>query len=140
MYPARSQPLEEFSVTATLMVRATAYNSLPEQTDSDPFTTARGTLARWGVIAVSRDLLAGALPYGTLVRIRDLGGSAGRSVSGDHDHLLEGIFVVEDTMHPRKRNQIDLWFESHRDALRWGVREVRVEIVRPGRATTAWAR
>jgi 3D (Asp-Asp-Asp) domain-containing protein len=127
-------------VTAALMVRATAYNSLPEQTNSDPFTTARGTLARWGVIAVSRDLLVDALPYGTLVRIRDLGPAAGGLGAGEHDGLLEGIFVVEDTMHPRKQNQIDLWFESKHDALRWGVREVEVEIVKPGRATTAWAR
>lgn len=121
---------------ATLTVRATAYNSLPEQTDADPFITARGTLARQGVIAVSRDLLSGALPFGTVVRIRSAQGVGSR----EYWDFPAGLLVVEDTMHSRKRDQIDLWFESRQEALRWGVREVTIEIVRPGTAATAWAR
>jgi hypothetical protein len=36
-------------------------------------------------------------------------------------------------MHPRKRNQIDLWFADYAAALAWGVRQVEVEVVRYGR-------
>ncbi|WP_309573116.1 hypothetical protein, partial [Deinococcus sp.] len=55
------------------IVRATAYNSVPGQTDSTPFVTATGTRTRPGVVALSRDLLR-QFPYGTKVMIEDLSG------------------------------------------------------------------
>jgi len=115
-------------------VRATAYNSLESQTDAQPFITATGTRTRWGIIAVSRDLLASDLPYGSLVRLRDLGGYHGGRGAGAYQALLDAnLFVVEDTMHPRKQDQIDLWFADHASALAWGVRRLEVEVVRYGR-------
>jgi 3D (Asp-Asp-Asp) domain-containing protein len=115
-------------------VRGTAYNSMVSQTNSQPFITATGARTGWGVVAVSRDLLGGDLPYGTLVRLRDLGNyHNGRGAGAYQDLLDDTVFVVEDTMHPRKRNQIDLWFADYAAAMAWGVRQLEVEVVRYGR-------
>ena len=113
---------------------ATGYNSIRGQTDSSPHTTSTGTRTRFGIIAVSRDLLSTQLPYGSLVRIRDLGEFSSGRGAGDHQELLDdqNLFVVEDTMHARKRKQIDVWFEDRATAVNWGVRQVEVELVRFG--------
>jgi hypothetical protein len=84
---------------------------------------------------VSRDLLGNTIPYGSLVRLRDLGSyHHGRGV-GKFQALLDqqGLFIVEDTMHPRKRQQIDVWFEYYSEAIRWGLRRIELEVVRYGR-------
>ena len=118
----------------TLTLRATAYNSLADQTDDTPFITATGARTRWGIVAVSRDLLGGTLPYGSLVRLRDQGTFFGGRGEGTYDALLaDTTFVVEDTMHPRKTQQVDVWFAEKRQALAWGVRRVEVELIRYGR-------
>jgi 3D (Asp-Asp-Asp) domain-containing protein len=115
-------------------VRGTAYNSMVSQTNAQPFVTATGARTSWGIVAVSRDLLGGDLPYGSLVRLRDLGNFHNGRGAGAYQQLLDDtVFVVEDTMHPRKRNQIDLWFADYAAALAWGVRQVEVEVVRYGR-------
>jgi 3D (Asp-Asp-Asp) domain-containing protein len=117
-----------------LSVRGTAYNSMVSQTNDQPFVTATGQRTGWGIVAVSRDLLGADLPYGTLVRLRDLGNfHNGRGAGAYQDLLDDTTFVVEDTMHPRKRNQIDVWFADHASALAWGVRRIEVEVVRHGR-------
>lgn len=116
------------------VLRATGYNSMESQTDSTPFTTATGTRTRFGVVAVSRDLLGMDLPYGSLVRIRDLGAYHTGNGVGAFQRLLDEqqLFVVEDTMHARKSKQIDVWFERYDTAVNWGVRKVEVELVRYG--------
>ncbi|MDA0699951.1 MAG: hypothetical protein O3A02_01920 [bacterium] len=117
-----------------LKVRATAYNSMVSQTNAQPFITATGQRTAWGIIAVSRDLLGYDLPYGSLVRLRDLGSFHTGRGAGAYQSLLEGtLFVVEDTMHPRKSNQVDLWFADYASAVAWGVRHLDVELVRYGR-------
>lgn len=115
-------------------LRATGYNSLESQTDSTPFITATGTRTRFGVVAVSRDLLGTDLPYGSLVRIRDMGAYHTGNGVGAFQSLLDDqqLFVVEDTMHLRKSQQIDVWFERYDTAVNWGVRKVEVELVRYG--------
>ncbi len=120
--------------TPTLTLRATGYNSLVAQTDSTPHITATGTRTRPGIVAVSRDLLGTSLPYGSLVRLTDLGTYPYGYSPGYFQDILDqqGLFVVEDTMHARKRQQIDVWFEDYRSAVRWGVRQVGVEVVRYG--------
>jgi 3D (Asp-Asp-Asp) domain-containing protein len=129
--PALAGPI----ANPTLEVRATAYNSLESQTNAQPFITATGAQTRWGIIAVSRDLLGFGLPYGSLVRLRDLGNFHNGRGYGAYQTLLDGtgLFVVEDTMHPRKLNQIDLWFADYASAVNWGVRRVEVDVVRYGR-------
>lgn len=104
---------------ASAVVRATAYNSFAGQTDSSPTITATGTRTRPGVIALSQDLLR-RFPYGTRVRIEDL---SGRLNFGNR------VFIVEDTMHPRKRATIDIWMGSHRQAMQWGARSVRITAI-----------
>ncbi len=117
------------------VVRATGYNSLESQTNSQPFITATGASTRFGIVAVSRDLLGGRLPYGSLLRIRDLGNYHNGNGVGAFQTVLDAqqVFIVEDTMHPRKTDQIDVWFAAYDDAVRWGVRQVEVELVRYGR-------
>ncbi len=120
--------------TPRFVVRATGYNSLASQTDSTPEITATGTRTRFGIVAVSRDLLSDALPYGSLVRLTDLGNFYNGRGAGSYQSLLDsqGYFIVEDTMHRRKRQQIDVWFGDYASAVNWGVRSVGVEVVRYG--------
>ena len=118
-----------------MTLRATAYNSLTAQTDSTPFITSTGAKTRFGIVAVSRDMLdESLLPYGSLVRIKDLGHyKTGRTAGSYNDLLSSEIFIVEDTMHPRKRKQMDVWFPTYNQAKQWGVRQIEVEVVRIGR-------
>ena len=100
--------------TQSRVVMASAYNSVPEQTDSDPWVAAWGDRLAPGmkVIAVSRDLLDEGLTRGTRVRIEG----------------LPGEYVVLDKMASRWENKIDIYMaEDVRAARRWGLREVRIE-------------
>lgn len=96
-----------------LIVTATAYNSVPEQTDDDP------EIAAWGdrlspeikSIAVSRDLLDMGLKRNARVRI----------------HGLPGEYVVLDKMHERWENRIDIYMgEDINAARRFGMRRLRI--------------
>jgi 3D (Asp-Asp-Asp) domain-containing protein len=134
--PPVVEEVGEVSVTGlpVYTLKSTAYNSHESQTDSSPFITATGATTAFGIIAVSQDLLE-VIPYGSLVRLKDLGGyNSGRGV-GKFQELLnaQGLFIVEDTMHPRKVEQIDVWFPHEAEALSWGVRKVELEVVRVGR-------
>lgn len=104
--PAAADTLE-----LSLDLSATAYNSVPEQTDDTP------TLAAWGdvldpgmkVIAVSRDLLDMGLGYGTVVRLDG----------------IPGDYIVLDKMASRWTNRIDIYMGNDVTAARrWGVRPV----------------
>ena len=122
------------SSSPSYILKATGYNSHASQTDSTPDITATGTTTAFGIIAASRDLLDDEIPYGSLVRIRDLGNyQSGRGAGNFQDLLNETLFIVEDTMHPRKVDQVDIWFPQLSQALNWGVRRVEVEVVRFGR-------
>ena len=93
----------------TVEVIVTAYSSREQETDSTPYITAAGTTVRTGVVA------ANWLPLGTKVRIPEIFG--------------DQIFTVEDRMHKRNQNKLDVWFPNTGDALRFGVRMTRVEIL-----------
>jgi 3D (Asp-Asp-Asp) domain-containing protein len=119
---------------AVIVLNATAYNSLESQTDSTPFITATGETTRPGLVALSRDLLE-FIPYGSVVEILDIrpheGNPNGCGATMQTVRRLEtlpglrsGQFQVEDTMHSRKENQIDVWLEHLEDAKNWGVCEV----------------
>lgn len=101
----------------SVVLKSTAYNSLAAQTDSNPYITATGTRTRPGVVALSRDMLR-IFPYGTRLRIEPLNGS--------YPYLTGRTFIVEDTMHARKTNQVDIWMPTRQQAMQWGVRSVRV--------------
>jgi 3D (Asp-Asp-Asp) domain-containing protein len=96
-----------------LTVTATAYNSVPEQTEGDPHEGAWGDRLAHGTraIAVSHDLVALGLRRGVRVRI---GG-------------LPGEWVVLDRMPSRWTRRIDLYMgRDVAAALAFGKREVRI--------------
>lgn len=93
----------------TYVITATAYSSTVDQTDDTPFITAWGTRVRDGVVA------ANFLPFGTVIRIPE--------VFGDK------TFVVEDRMHIRFSNRVDIWFPSREEALEFGAKRIKIEIV-----------
>jgi 3D (Asp-Asp-Asp) domain-containing protein len=93
----------------TYVVTATAYSSTVDQTDDSPFITARGTHVRDGIVA------ANFLPFGTIIRIPAMFG--------------DKTFVVEDRMHSRFSNRVDIWFTNREDALEFGLRKIRIGIV-----------
>ena len=90
-------------------VTVTAYSSREGETDSTPYTTAAGTTVRTGVVA------ANWLPLGTQVRIPEYFG--------------DQVFTVEDRMARKHDSKLDVWFPNTSDALRFGVRSTRVEIL-----------
>jgi len=97
----------------SLLVTASAYNSLPGQTVGDPNRAAWGDVLEPGMkaIAVSRDLLELGLTRGTRVRIES----------------LPGEYAVLDKMAKRWRRKIDIYMGVDVEAARaWGVREVRI--------------
>jgi len=101
-------------VMSTLVVTATAYNSLPEQTSHPPDVAAWGDKLEPGMkaIAVSPDLLDAGLKRGTKVEIEG----------------LKGKYLVLDRMPDRWDKRIDIYMgEDERAARDWGVREVRIK-------------
>ena len=96
-----------------MVVTATAYNSVPSQTDGDPRIAAWGDTLEPGMkaIAVSRDLLGIGLKRGVPVVIDG----------------LPGEYVVLDKMASRWRRKIDIYMgEDVAAARRWGKRRVRI--------------
>ena len=97
----------------TITVTASAYNSLKIQGQGNPEITAWGDTLAPDVlsIAVSRDLIKKGLKHNTPVIIEG----------------FEGIFIVNDKMHPRWRNKIDIYMgEDKEKALKWGRRKVQI--------------
>lgn len=92
-----------------ITVSITAYSSHPDETDDTPFLTASGTQTRDGVIA------ANFLPFGTVVRIPELFG--------------DKTFVVEDRMHRKFSQRVDIWMPSKREAILFGKAVSEIEIV-----------
>lgn len=90
--------------------KITAYSSTIGQTDDTPFIMASGKHVYDGAVA------ANFLPLGTKVKFPDLYG--------------EKIFTVEDRMHERFQDRIDIWFETQTEARSFGMKRTRVEIVR----------
>jgi 3D (Asp-Asp-Asp) domain-containing protein len=97
----------------TLVVTATAYNSVVGQTDSDPTTAAWGDSLSPGMktIAVSRDLIPLGLDHRAPV-----------SIEG-----MPGEYRVLDKMNGRWSKRIDIYMGNDVDAaITWGRREVRI--------------
>ena len=102
----------------TMEVTASAYNSTPAQTDGSPNRTAWGDSLYPGLksIAVSRDLIKKGLTHNTKVKIEG----------------FEGIYIVNDKMHSKWRNKIDIYFgKDVQAAKKWGRRKVKIEYLCP---------
>lgn len=100
--------------TQTLMVTATAYNSIEEQTKK-----GNVGLAAWGdtlqpgerAIAVSRDLIKMGLDHNEEVEIDG----------------LEGTYIVKDKMNKRWQKKIDIYMGLDEKAAReWGKKKVEI--------------
>lgn len=91
----------------------TAYNSEPGQTDNSPCITANG----FNVCKHGKEdtIAANFLKFGTKVRIPELFG--------------DRVFVVRDRMNSRYTDRIDIWMVNRADALKFGKRVAKIEIV-----------
>ncbi len=98
------------NVAFTKYVTITAYSSTVDQCDSTPFITANGTRVHSGTIA------ANFLKFGTKVRIPEYFGNK--------------IFTVEDRTHPRYGNRVDVWMKTRSDALNFGIRKLKIEVLK----------
>jgi 3D (Asp-Asp-Asp) domain-containing protein len=106
-------PASADSIERALAVTATAYNSLPDQTDDEPHTAAWGDPLAPGmkVIAVSRDLIPLGLDHRTSVKIKG----------------LPGVYLVLDKMNKRWEKRIDIYMGHDLDAaISWGKRQVEI--------------
>ena len=110
------------SILKIVLVTATIYHADPKQTDDSPFITASGAVIeqccpgehRW--IAVSRDLEAKGFVFGAKVRITGT------------DSRFDGIWTVQDRMHHRWSNRIDLLVDYHITLGKWY--DVKVELIK----------
>ena len=92
-------------------VTLTAYNAVPEQTDSDPFETASGAYSNPEVVAARSQDLAGELPFGTIIEID--GTEASKKNCGyDIVAPIIGYRVIADTMNVRYTDRIDILFST----------------------------
>jgi 3D (Asp-Asp-Asp) domain-containing protein len=86
----------------------TFYSSDSWQTDDTPFITANGTMVRDGIAA------ANFLPFGTRIKFPEL--------------FSDKIFVIQDRMHPRFSQRIDIWTPTTEEARKGGIKYTPVEI------------
>lgn len=100
---------EDESSKKTIKVLITAYSSSPEETDETPLITASGSYVRPGVLA------ANFLAFGTKVRLPKIFGNQ--------------IFIVEDRLHEKNNDRVDIWFPSKEEALRFGSQISEMEIL-----------
>jgi uncharacterized protein YabE (DUF348 family) len=103
----------------SLIMTSTAYDLSYQSTGKRPGDpgygiTAMGTKARPGVVAVDPRVI----PLGTKLYIK--------SLDGTPDY---GFAVAEDTGGAVKGNRIDLFFENHSEALKYGIKKVKVYII-----------
>lgn len=108
--PNPDKPLQvKYSKYTTL----TAYNSHPAQTDSTPCITANGfNLCKHGV---EDTIAANFLKFGTKIKIPEIFG--------------DKIFVVRDRMNKRYTNRVDIWMKNYGDAISFGKRLAKIEIL-----------
>ncbi len=99
------------ALPTSYLVTLTAYNAVPEQTDSDPFETASGAYSNPEVVAARSGNLAQALPFGTIIEID--GQAKGENSCGFGVVApLIGYRVIADTMNARYTDRIDVLFDT----------------------------
>jgi len=98
-------------------LQVTAYRSVPQQTDSSPFITSIGERVTVRGCAVSQDLLSktgGPFNYGDLLYIEGV-----------------GFRFINDTMHSRNKQHIDLWVLTYQEEKKVGISSKKVWLVKP---------
>lgn len=110
-HPVDNQSREPKPVPQVIRMEltVTGYSSSHDETDDDPFITASGETVRDGIVATN------LLPFGTKVRIpKEFG---------------DKVFIVEDRMHRRFSNRVDIWFPSKSEAWKFGKKSLEIEIL-----------
>lgn len=108
-----NKPADPYRVVKTSTHTMTAYNSEAAQTDSTPCITANGfNVCNHGI---EDTVAANFLPMGTKIRIPDLFG--------------DRVFTVRDRMNKRYSDRVDIWMLHKADALKFGVRKARIEVL-----------
>lgn len=115
--PMAEPVVETAEAVETHEVWVTAYSSTPEETDDTPFTTAMNSEVRDGIVA------ANFLPFGTKLRIPE--------------HFGDKVFTVEDRMHRRKTNFVDIWMPTKEDAKQFGISYTEIIILERGHEVIA---
>jgi 3D (Asp-Asp-Asp) domain-containing protein len=112
----------------TYTVSMTAYNAVPEQTDSSPETTASGAYSNPEIVAARSQDLADELPYGTVIQIGAATSSPNCGLSLVGGDI--GLRVVADSMHSRMQNKVDVLFAHKKTALELGIcKDVQITVV-----------
>ena len=104
---------EDKYIWKSVEVTATAYNSVPSQTQGNPVIAAWGDSLKLNVpsIAVSRNLIALGLKHNTPVKIEG----------------FDSIFLVNDKMHRRWLNRIDIYMGTDiKKAKDWGKQKLTI--------------
>jgi 3D (Asp-Asp-Asp) domain-containing protein len=104
-----SSPARPERIDTTMRLYVTGYSSTPEQTDDTPFITASGKRVRDGIVATN------LLPMGTNIKIPELYGNK--------------VFVVEDRMHPRMQDRVDIWFPTYSQAKNFGKKRASIVVL-----------
>ncbi|MBD3273931.1 MAG: hypothetical protein GF372_01395 [Candidatus Marinimicrobia bacterium] len=104
---------------------ATAYNSFPWQTNSEPLITSSGESVKDGTLALSRDLIR---PENNLMHRMGFNPAGAYSYGDTVFVIYVKPMVVHDTMNRRYRDRADIWLpgtqEDYNTARLWGRREV----------------
>jgi len=94
-------------------VKMTAYNAVPGQTDSDPYTTASGAYSNPEVVAARSRDLAAKLPFGTVIAIERTAKDTPSCRYSKVEHLV-GYRVIADSMNARIVNHVDVLMPTGR--------------------------
>ncbi|MDO8552675.1 MAG: hypothetical protein Q7S01_04070 [bacterium] len=92
-------------------VAMTGYNAVSAQTDGDPTTTASGAFSNPDIVAARSLDLADELPFGTVIQVLPSATLTPNCGLSSVEPFL-GFRVIADSMHSRKRNQVDILFDS----------------------------
>ncbi|WP_372756652.1 3D domain-containing protein [Mariniflexile sp.] len=106
-------PFEDHYTWHKLKVTASAYNSVKNQTDSNPHITAFGDSLKPGLnyVAISRDLYRKGLKHNTPIKIEG----------------FDSIYYVKDRMHGKWKNKIDIYMGTDiKAAKNWGRKKVSI--------------
>ncbi|MDD5438321.1 MAG: hypothetical protein PHC70_04200 [Patescibacteria group bacterium] len=97
-------------------VLSTAYSSDVNQTDNSPCETATGydVCQSYALYGATNTIASNFLPLHTVVKIPELYG--------------DELFVVRDRMNDRFYNRVDVWMPTRGQAVRYGVKYIKLEI------------
>lgn len=120
--PAKKVAVATDTKTQVFTVKLTGYNAVPEQTDSNPFTTASGAYSNPDVVAARSGDLAKSLPFGTIIAVERTAADTPSCNYGKVSHLI-GYRVIADAMNPRITNTVDILLDQE-DTVRLGGKDV----------------